>query len=563
MVSESLRPGSYAAAVTGAATQEAYATTPATQSPVRAATTSQRSPNLQRSYAVEDMENPYFISASDNPSATLVSPPLAGSSNYASWCISMRIALEVKNKWCLIDGSLPAPSRENNRYGAWRRCNLMVCSWIFRSVHASIAQSIMHIENAVDVWEDLRKRFAQCDAQRISALQIEIYEAKQGNLSVGDYYTKCRTLWEQMNALRPIPSCKCEPKGACDLIDVIRKEREIDQVIRFLQGLNDDYNGLKSSVLVMDPLPEVYKVFVMAEKVERQMNRQMNMSNLTVKSMEISHANSVQNTCGSAEEIVAAMNSYNGRRFTNSGSNKPKCTFCGIMGHTVDKCYKKHGYPPGWVPGYKSKMKQQVAAPVMNNTADLGISNDQFQKLVMALQNQMGQTASSSTTAAISLIPKFAEDTNEGRYLTSHVNSLSVYASTWILDSGATDHIACSIDCFDEYYDIEGDEISLPTGSRIMVRNRGSVKLGHNILLKDVMHIPSFQFNIVSVSKLLQDTSYSLIFSSGQCMIQKPHGMTVGLAEQEKGLYLMKLPVESATHHRHIVMQCNKIEIWH
>ena len=28
--------------------------------------------------------------------------------------------------------------------------------------------------------------------------------------------------------------------------------------------------------------------------------------------------------------------------------NRPICTYCGMSGHTVDKCYKKHGYPPGY-----------------------------------------------------------------------------------------------------------------------------------------------------------------------------------------------------------------------
>ena len=27
---------------------------------------------------------------------------------------------------------------------------------------------------------------------------------------------------------------------------------------------------------------------------------------------------------------------------------RPTCTFYGFPGHTVKKCYKKHGYPPGY-----------------------------------------------------------------------------------------------------------------------------------------------------------------------------------------------------------------------
>ena len=35
-------------------------------------------------------------------------------------------------------------------------------------------------------------------------------------------------------------------------------------------------------------------------------------------------------------------NAYKGKK------EKPMCTHCGFFGHTVDKCYKIHGYTPGF-----------------------------------------------------------------------------------------------------------------------------------------------------------------------------------------------------------------------
>lgn len=37
-------------------------------------------------------------------------------------------------------------------------------------------------------------------------------------------------------------------------------------------------------------------------------------------------------------------------RFVKTYNRKKKlvCTHCGLTGHTVDKCYKLHGYPPGY-----------------------------------------------------------------------------------------------------------------------------------------------------------------------------------------------------------------------
>lgn len=42
-----------------------------------------------------------------------------------------------------------------------------------------------------------------------------------------------------------------------------------------------------------------------------------------------------------------------------SGNNKrASCTYRGLLGHTVDKCYKKHGY----LSGYKPKQKNYPSA---------------------------------------------------------------------------------------------------------------------------------------------------------------------------------------------------------
>ncbi|XP_019170635.1 PREDICTED: uncharacterized protein LOC109166186 [Ipomoea nil] len=178
MVSE-LRSGSYAVAVVGETSHGIHPATSTARSPDHAppAANSQGIPVPQRNNS-EDIENPLYLSANENPNAVLVSPVLTGSGNYASWSISMRVALEVKNKWGLVNGSIPVPDKAHTQYGAWRRCNLIMSSWILRSVHTSIAQSVMYIGEAKEIWNDLRRRFSQQDSHRISSLQNEIYGLK-------------------------------------------------------------------------------------------------------------------------------------------------------------------------------------------------------------------------------------------------------------------------------------------------------------------------------------------------------------------------------------------------
>lgn len=55
---------------------------------------------------IDRTHNPYFLHVADHSGLSLVSKNLDGS-NYNSWKVAMTIALDSKNKWSFIDGSLP------------------------------------------------------------------------------------------------------------------------------------------------------------------------------------------------------------------------------------------------------------------------------------------------------------------------------------------------------------------------------------------------------------------------------------------------------------------------
>ncbi|RVW19875.1 hypothetical protein CK203_110846 [Vitis vinifera] len=43
----------------------------------------------------------------------------------------------------------------------WARCNSTVTSWILNSVSRDIANSLLYIDNAMEIWGDLSDRFHQ------------------------------------------------------------------------------------------------------------------------------------------------------------------------------------------------------------------------------------------------------------------------------------------------------------------------------------------------------------------------------------------------------------------
>lgn len=55
-----------------------------------------------------------------------------------------------------------------------------------------------------------------------------------------------------------------------------------------------------------------------------------------------------------------ATNQNNQRKSPNNykssvNIDKPFCSNCKFQGHTTEKCYKLHGYPPSYKPKFKTK----------------------------------------------------------------------------------------------------------------------------------------------------------------------------------------------------------------
>ena len=112
----------------------------------------------------------------------------------------MTMALNSKNKLGFVNGRIEAPSEETdpNGYAIWSRCNDMVHLWIINTLSPEISDSVIYYVTAYEVWEDLRERFSQSNAPCIFEIQRDIAYHKQEQLSVSNYYTKLKGLWDEL-----------------------------------------------------------------------------------------------------------------------------------------------------------------------------------------------------------------------------------------------------------------------------------------------------------------------------------------------------------------------------
>ncbi|RVW90944.1 Retrovirus-related Pol polyprotein from transposon RE1 [Vitis vinifera] len=260
-----------------------------------------------------DLSNPYFTYHSDHPGLVLISKSLNGD-NYLAWKRAMILALNSKNKLGFVNGSIKAPSEEIDPegYATWSRCNDMVHSWIVNTLNPEIADSVIYYSTAHEVWEDL-SHGAQQDQQKL---------------------------------------------------------------MQFLMGLNESYSAIRRQILLMNPLPSVRQAYSSVSQEEKQRLRTSTnaiaesaaSAAMVVRSNDKSSATWKDGIDRSNTERMEPIDRPSGsqnfrvnrssqgqdgrpffdqdRRRMGSGRGRPQCSYCGDMGHWVQKCFQLHGYPP-------------------------------------------------------------------------------------------------------------------------------------------------------------------------------------------------------------------------
>lgn len=81
-------------------------------------------------------------------------------------------------------------------------------------------------------------------------------------------------------------------------------------------------------------------------------------------------------------------------------------------------------------------------------------------------------------------------------------NYVSKALNTWILDSGATDHICCRLSLFDSFQPVHSLHVTPPKSQLVEVSHIGAVTVSPLLILGNMLFIPVFAFNLISLSKL-------------------------------------------------------------
>ncbi|XP_042059385.1 uncharacterized protein LOC121803870 [Salvia splendens] len=355
---------------------------------------------------MEDTSSPYYLHPSDNPSFQLVPHVLTGS-NYINW------------------------SR-------------------------SICSSIMYLEDAHEIWSDLRIRFSQLDSARAYQLRQRNMSLYQGKDDVNAYFTNLRIVWDEFKHSQPIAWCICA-NCRCNSASKWHEYQEQECTMQFLIGLNPVFSHIRSSILSMVPIPPLSKVLSLVLQDERQRT-------IDGYSPVISPSMSEQPYSANA----ATSQSYNKGRL---------CSHCGKSNHTVDKCFTLHGFPPGFGKGKnkfgagaKETKSVNFVEDCIEDSCDQSAfsppmsmpSQEQCQQLINLLQSQLAAAAT------------FAPSTSATHSTSVAPNMPSSPHNVPFTDTGATHHVCCDLSIFNSSSPIQNTFVNLPNGATTPVTHIGT-----------------------------------------------------------------------------------------
>ncbi|KAL8161679.1 hypothetical protein V2J09_013168 [Rumex salicifolius] len=213
------------------------------------------------------------------------------------------------------------------------------------------------------------------------------------------------------------------------------------------------------------------------------------------------------------------------------------CEHCQIPNHSIGRCFKIHGYPPR---NDREKSQNQQKGVTYTASTDHGGDSVDSAGSSFVNDNKGSVLTKEQYDKLIALLGQ-----------TEVLDAGNVNSQSWVIDSGATHHITLDLSLFDNYTVLPKAEfISMPDGSRKEIKHVGTVHLRGKFTIRNVLHVPKFSFNLISVTHLTKDLNFNLLFTPSQCLFVQSHSMSKSrvLGEQHKGL---NLTTSHSTHGKH------------
>uniref|UniRef100_A0A1S8ADA3 Uncharacterized protein n=1 Tax=Citrus limon TaxID=2708 RepID=A0A1S8ADA3_CITLI len=417
----------------------------------------------------------------------------------------------------------------------------MVTAWLINSMDSIIGKTFMYLKTARDVWEAIRETYSDLENQsQLYELNTHMWKMQQGNRDVTAYYNDMMAVWQELDLF--------EDEQWENSNDSARYKEKVERgrVFVFLAGLNKELDEVRGRILGKKPLPTIREVF--SEVRREEARRQVMLKNNDEPKI---------NSEGSA--LVA-------RGTDSGGKQKPRCDYCRKSWHTRESCWMLHGKPKKKT-GSDTKSGGDVRAFQANSTDPGQQSSSESLPFTKEQIEHLHKMFHSQSLEKSNLSCSLAQSGN------SFIAALACtkFHGSWILDSGATDHMTGNSQLFSSYIPCAGNQkVKIANGSLATVAGKGTITISPSLVLKNVLHVPHLSYNLLSISKLTFDHNCQVIFQSSCCKFQDlTSGKMIGGAKMGGRLYFFN---NGSTYGRQDLQTCfnsisvvndSKIMLWH
>jgi gag-polypeptide of LTR copia-type len=365
----------------------------------------------------------------------------------------------------------------------------MLLGWIRSSLTEIIQGQVAACQTTTDLWSCLKHSYSATYNARLTDLRRQINSSLKGSSSCIDYLNRLRGLSDELSFIG-------FPMSDDDLISAL------------LNGLGPEYNSFVTSVTTSSRhLPFTFSELHGALlNYESRLQGQSSAQSVSLSSTDFPNAfyakpksnnspsfqkrsynpqphtnypRQYRLSLSTHQPITQNTNQSRPNTFSNQGRTnhtrsttiidstvKPQCQICSKLGHVAKACYFRYDADPTYR-GKPAHYQAYVAQP----------------------------------------------------------QSSIASSSEWVLDSGATNHVTHDLNNLSAFFNYDGnDSLQIDNGATLPILHIGSSTLSfssHSISLTNILHVPNFSKNLLSVSQLLSDNPHLTIeFSNFFCSLK-------------------------------------------
>ena len=481
--------------------------------------------------------------------------------NYQLWKFKIEMLLIKEDLWTVINDDVPTTLTD-----AWTKKDNQARATICLLVEDNQIENIREQKTAKDIWNKLKT----------------IHE--RDNLT------------SKLYLLRKLYSIKY--KEGTPMQEHITK---ILEIVSKLRAVKEEIKDTHIGALILCSLPNSYESLITA--LEAWPEKELSLELIKNKVLDEANRRSERKQNQNSDEAIAFKTSRNRNKY---------CTYCRRNNHETSECrfkkknelnfeqssnYRNQKQPPfrknftartilKEEAGRETDLRMLIddvsaSREEKNRRAKADSSSDDVIPRREQVSEEMEDSRRRSTkheeewkdrpSLSADAVDNVKENNNIEFSLITNVNKARKSSSgiEFIIDSGASCHIANDIDFFTELFD-NNDCITTACGKKIFAEGIGKgyinckLKSGitNKLEIKDCLYVPSIESNLLSVQKIISK-GYKVNFTEKDCHITQGTKVVAFATKDEDGLYRISAKENNVVN---LATQCkneNCATLWH